>query len=55
MSKLEIFARKRKNIYSAGPPTAPQRHIQQVARLGEEVKLVCPMDGRPAPFIEWYR
>merc|ERR1719189_140266 len=38
-----------------GPPTAPQRHLQQVARLGEEVRLVCPVDGRPVPMIEWYR
>lgn len=36
-----------------GPPTAQQRNLQQLARLGEEVKLFCPMDGNPVPYIEW--
>ena len=36
-----------------GPPTAQQRNLQQLARLGQEVKLFCPMDGNPIPYIEW--
>jgi len=38
-----------------GPPTAQQRNLQLLARLGEEVKLFCPMDGNPVPYIEWYK
>jgi len=36
-----------------GPPIASQRNLQLLARLGDEVKLVCPMEGNPAPIIEW--
>jgi len=36
-----------------GPPIASQRRVQLLARLGEEVKLVCPMEGNPTPIIEW--
>jgi len=36
-----------------GPPIASQRNVQQLARLGDEVKLLCPMEGNPQPIIEW--
>ena len=26
-----------------------------MARLGSEVKLVCPVEGNPLPWIEWYK
>ena len=26
-----------------------------VTRLGSEVKISCPIDGNPIPYIEWYR
>jgi len=36
-----------------GPPTASKRNVQQLARLGTEIKLQCPMEGYPVPMIEW--
>ena len=39
----------------AGPPIAHEKRVSQVARLGSEVRLVCPVEGNPLPWIEWYR
>lgn len=36
-----------------GPPTASKRNLQQLARIGQEIKLLCPMEGHPVPIIEW--
>jgi len=38
-----------------GPPVAGQRNVFVVGRLGEEVKLTCPMEGNPQPMIEWQK
>ena len=32
---------------------ASKRSLQQLARLGDEIKLLCPMEGYPVPIIEW--
>ena len=32
-----------------------QRNVFTVGRLGEEVRLVCPMEGNPAPMIDWFK
>ena len=42
-------------IFFSGPPVASQQSLQQLARLGDEVKLHCPMQGYPTPIIEWYK
>ena len=39
----------------AGPPIAHSKSVSQVARLGTDVKLVCPVEGNPLPWIEWYK
>lgn len=36
-----------------GPPTAEKKELTKVARLGEEVRLICPMSGYPEPIISW--
>jgi hypothetical protein len=27
--------------------------VKKVGHLGESIKLQCPIDGYPTPFIEW--
>jgi Immunoglobulin I-set domain/Immunoglobulin domain len=39
----------------SGPPRATQRSVFHIGRLGEEVKLTCPMEGNPLPIIQWFR
>ena len=36
-----------------GPPQQTQDVVNIVSRVGEDVKLVCPISGYPEPFIEW--
>ena len=33
-----------------GPPVADRREERHVARVGEEVKLKCPIRGHPPPW-----
>ncbi len=40
-------------LFFSGPPQAEQREIKRVGRIGEKIKLVCPIGGFPAPQIEW--
>ena len=49
------FILRHSSLYFSGPPTASQRHLQQVARLGEDVKIICPVEGHPVPLIVWYK
>ncbi len=30
-------------------------NVFQIGRLGDEVKLTCPMEGNPVPIIEWFK
>lgn len=39
----------------SGPPIASQRNVFTVGRMGEEIKLICPVEGNPAPMIEWFK
>ena len=38
---------------SKGPPVIKEEKLTRVATKGEEVKLVCPVDGFPPPIVEW--
>jgi len=38
-----------------GPPIAQQKELKTIVRLGEDVKIQCPIQGNPAPIIEWKR
>ena len=39
--------------FFAGPPTAEEKELTQVARMGSDIRLVCPMSGSPTPMITW--
>lgn len=36
-----------------GPPIAQQKDVKKIVRLGEDVKIQCPISGNPPPMIEW--
>ena len=36
-----------------GPPHAEQKELKKIGRIGETVKLVCPVSGFPKPMVEW--
>ena len=36
-----------------GPPHATQKELKRIGRMGETVKLVCPITGYPQPMIVW--
>lgn len=36
-----------------GPPVAQEKEVSRIVRVGEEVKVVCPITGYPEPLIEW--
>ena len=38
---------------SRGPPRLRKAVEVVVGRVGQEVKLVCPITGNPTPIIEW--
>lgn len=40
---------------AAGPPVAGEKHRQEVVRLGEEARLLCPIEGKPQPIIDWHK
>ena len=33
--------------------TAEEKELTQVAQLGSDIRLVCPMSGNPSPIITW--
>jgi hypothetical protein len=37
----------------SGPPQAEQKELKKVGRIGENIKLVCPIVGFPTPIVEW--
>ena len=37
----------------AGPPVADQSDVKKIGRIGETVRLTCPISGYPAPMVEW--
>ena len=36
-----------------GPPQAEQKELKKIGRIGETVRLVCPITGYPTPIVEW--
>ena len=32
---------------------AEQRDVKKIGRIGETVRLTCPVSGYPAPMVEW--
>ena len=36
-----------------GPPIAQDKNLKTIVRLGEDVKIQCPIVGNPTPIIEW--
>jgi len=36
-----------------GPPIAQQKEMKKVVRLGEDVRITCPILGNPTPIVEW--
>ena len=39
--------------FVSGPPQADKKEVKKIGRIGETVKIVCPIGGYPAPMIEW--
>ncbi len=37
----------------SGPPIAQQKEMKKIVRLGEDVKITCPILGNPTPIVEW--
>lgn len=37
----------------AEPPIAETKEMKKIVRIGDNVKLQCPMSGFPAPLIDW--
>ena len=40
-------------LLPTGPPQADKKEVKKIGRIGENVKIVCPIGGHPAPIIEW--
>ena len=38
-----------------GPPVATEDVQKVVVRVGEDVKIVCPVEGSPTPITRWYK
>ena len=38
-----------------GPPRAEKSEVRHIAKVGDEVKIVCPVHGHPAPLVTWSR
>jgi len=36
-----------------GPPRADKSEIRHVAKIGDNIKLKCPIHGYPAPMVSW--
>ena len=36
-----------------GPPRADKTDVKHIAKVGDEVKVVCPVHGYPAPMVTW--
>jgi len=38
-----------------GPPRADKSDVKHIAKVGDEVKLVCPVHSHPAPMVTWVK
>lgn len=36
-----------------GPPVAEKTDVKHIAKVGDEVKIVCPVRGHPSPMVKW--
>jgi len=43
------------SLPTKGPPVARSEIEKVVARVGEDLKIVCPVEGNPTPIIRWYK
>ena len=41
--------------YISGPPVAREKDLKHIARKGDDIKIHCPITGKPEPIIEWYK
>ena len=44
-------------FFIKGPPRiqSNEQKSLQVARLGQEFRLNCPIEGDPSPIVDWYK
>ena len=42
------------SVPTRGPPLAQVEVEKVVARVGDDVKIVCPVEGNPIPIINWH-
>ena len=40
-------------LFIAGPPTAERKEITKIVRMGDTLKLQCPMNGSPPMQFDW--
>ena len=36
-----------------GPPHAEQKELKKIGRIGDTIRLICPVSGFPKPMVEW--
>jgi len=49
-----LLAQVHGSIPTRGPPVAQVEVERVVVGVGEDVKIVCPVEGNPAPIINWH-
>lgn len=44
-------------IYFPGPPVVLSNGLRplQIVQLGQEFRIICPIEGDPTPIIDWYK
>ncbi|XP_023323964.1 fibroblast growth factor receptor-like 1 [Eurytemora carolleeae] len=40
-------------VEEKNPPTSPVSVVRIVAQTGEDVRISCPVEGKPNPYVEW--
>ena len=40
-------------LFIVGPPTAERKEITKIVRMGDTLKLQCPMNGSPPMQFDW--
>ena len=38
-----------------GPPRAEKNEVKHIAKEGDDVKIVCPVQAHPAPLVTWHK
>jgi hypothetical protein len=39
----------------SGPPLSTRQDVKEIRKIGETIKLICPVDGFPEPIYEWWK